>query len=118
MKQTNKKKVHVLVSPRKSGMMTRLLPWLVLCWSHCVLTQPLDIDQYTALMSVFDGLGASLADILKHFVTSSHAGCSDADVCPRFNASSNCFGSAVHCAGGKVYLMCGSRMRSAMFPSD
>lgn len=31
---------------------------LVLCWSHSVLTQPLDVNQYDALMNVYDGLGS------------------------------------------------------------
>jgi hypothetical protein len=30
-----------------------------MCWSHCVLMEPLDSDQHNALMSVYDGLGSS-----------------------------------------------------------
>jgi hypothetical protein len=33
---------------------------MVICFSHCVLTQqPLDIDQHTALMRFYDDLGES-----------------------------------------------------------
>jgi hypothetical protein len=32
---------------------------LVICWSHCVLTQLLAIDQHTNLMNVYDILGSS-----------------------------------------------------------
>jgi hypothetical protein len=38
--------------------MILLLLLLVICWSHCVLTQPLQDDQYIALMNVYDGLGS------------------------------------------------------------
>jgi hypothetical protein len=38
---------------------TMILGWLlVTCLAHGVLTQPLEMDQYTALMSVYDGLGS------------------------------------------------------------
>jgi hypothetical protein len=30
---------------------------LVICWSHCVLTQSLEPGQHSALMSVYDSLG-------------------------------------------------------------
>jgi hypothetical protein len=36
-----------------------LLLALVFCWLHCVLTQPLQAAQHTALMSVYDSLGVS-----------------------------------------------------------
>jgi hypothetical protein len=32
---------------------------LVMCWSHCILTQPLELAQHTALMNVYDALGSS-----------------------------------------------------------
>jgi hypothetical protein len=35
---------------------------LVICWSHCVLTQPLESEQHFALMNVYDALGSSLVD--------------------------------------------------------
>jgi hypothetical protein len=38
---------------------------LVICWWHCVLTQPLELAQHAALMSVYDGLGSSHVDELK-----------------------------------------------------
>jgi hypothetical protein len=31
----------------------------LLIWSHCVLAQPLQADQHTALMSVYDSIGLS-----------------------------------------------------------
>jgi hypothetical protein len=38
---------------------------LVICWSHCVLTQPLQAAQHSALMSVYDALGSSHVDEVK-----------------------------------------------------
>jgi hypothetical protein len=35
---------------------------LVICWSHCVLAQPLELTQHSALMSVYNGLGSSHVD--------------------------------------------------------
>jgi hypothetical protein len=40
---------------------------LVICWSHCVLTQPLEAAQHSALMSVYDALGSSHVDEVKSF---------------------------------------------------
>jgi hypothetical protein len=42
----------------QSKTMTIRFWLLVICWWHCVLTQPLNMDQHTALMSVYDGLGS------------------------------------------------------------
>jgi hypothetical protein len=36
-----------------------ILVWLsIMCWSHSVMMQPLEIDQHTALMNVYDHLGS------------------------------------------------------------
>jgi hypothetical protein len=82
---------------------------LVSCWLNCVLTQPLELAQYTALMTVYDALGSSHADEVKSFCRSLfgffRAGC-NATLCPRFNASSNCIGSGLICSGGKVTRLC------------
>jgi hypothetical protein len=43
---------------------------LVSCWLNCVLTQPLELAQYTALMTVYDALGSSHADEVKSFCRS------------------------------------------------
>jgi hypothetical protein len=87
--------------------------WLLaICWSHCVLTQPLEAAQHSALMSVYDGLGSSHVDdevksFCIHFLFFAffRAGC-NATVCPRFNASSNCTGTGLICSGGKVTQLC------------
>jgi hypothetical protein len=52
---------------RRATMTMNLLWLVVICWSRCVLTQPLESAQYTALMSVYDGLGSSLvaANVLR-----------------------------------------------------
>lgn len=42
---------------------------LIIYWFHCVLTQsqPLQIDQYNALMSIYDALGeVTLCDLALH----------------------------------------------------
>jgi hypothetical protein len=36
-----------------------ILLLIIACWSHCVLTQPLEAEQHTALMSVYNSLGSS-----------------------------------------------------------
>jgi hypothetical protein len=84
---------------------------LVIYWSHYVLTQTLEAAQHSALMSVYDALGASHVDDevksfrihLLFFVF--RAGCIEA-VCPRFDASSNCTGSGLRCSGGSVTQLC------------
>jgi hypothetical protein len=39
--------------------MTNGVELLFLCWSVCVLTEPLEPQQHSALMNVYDSLGAS-----------------------------------------------------------
>jgi hypothetical protein len=103
--------------------MTMFPFWLlVICWSHCVLTQPLAANQHIALMSVYDDLGLSLDDSISAFSLSFffffflfRPGCAP-EVCVRFNASSNCVGDGLICAAGNVtdlYVL-GSE-RSAQF---
>jgi hypothetical protein len=87
---------------------------LVICWSHCVLTQPLQAVQHSALMSVYDALGSSHVDEVKVVLHSLFvfrffffwAGCNDATRCPRFDASSNCIGSGLICSDGNVTRLC------------
>lgn len=79
--------------------------------SRCVLTQPLEFTQYIALMNVYDGLGSShLVDAISasfsfFFVFRRGPGCHDELLCPRFNASSDCFGKVV-CRGPSVIGLC------------
>jgi hypothetical protein len=92
--------------------MILLLLLLVICWSHCVLTQPLQDDQYIALMNVYDGLGSfphsrsfRILRFFFFFFFFFSAGC-NTTVCPRFNATTSCIGSHLRCVDGNVTQLC------------
>jgi hypothetical protein len=84
------------------------VPVLVICWSNCVLTLPLNREQHTALMSVYDALGESLvdSDIRLRFISGFFSSGCDSMVCPRFDAQSDCDSetskSSLGCDGGNV----------------
>jgi hypothetical protein len=63
-------RVHIDILPNSESLLLRTAKatmiwfWLAVTrWSHCVLTQPLEAGQHTALMSLYDGLGLSFVDI-------------------------------------------------------
>jgi hypothetical protein len=103
----------------------------LLIWSHCVLAQPLQADQHTALMSVYDSIGLSpcfhidmnsfhfcfvcllgvcvcvcvCVFFFFFFFFFFSKGC-NTTVCPRFTLSSECDGSRLFCIAGRVTMLC------------
>lgn len=77
-----------------------------------VHTQPLDIDQHAALMSLYNGLSqspsASFAENAQHFQILlfhlSFADCPES-TCPRFRLNETCTGNLLICSQGFVSRM-------------
>jgi hypothetical protein len=84
-----------------------VLHLLLLLMFDLTLAQPLDINQYNALMDVYNGLGVSSLHVLfglSLFFFFFVEGC-NTTICPRFSSSSNCT-APVTCVGGKVTRLC------------